>query len=116
MHLVGFVPEAARYLKAFDIFVLPSLKEGLPYTLLEATHAELPIIASAVGGILDVIEHEKNGLLVPPKNSSALAGALSILLANRAKQEYFAKNAAKKIRERFLFSDMIRKTIEIYQT
>ena len=55
LRLLGQVPDASRYLKAFDIFVLPSLKEGLPYVLLEASQARLPVVASNVGGIIDIV-------------------------------------------------------------
>ncbi|HEY4504602.1 MAG TPA: glycosyltransferase [Candidatus Paceibacterota bacterium] len=72
--LAGQVSEASRYLKAFDIFVLPSLKEGLPYVLLEATQASLPIVATNVGGIPDILGDKS--ILVPPKDVTALANAL----------------------------------------
>jgi len=70
--IIENLPEAARYLKAFDVFAFPSRKEGLPYALLEAGFAGLPIVASSVGGNLDIIENEKTGLLVPPENPEEL--------------------------------------------
>lgn len=115
VHIAGFIPNAAQYLKAFDIFVLPSLKEGLPYTLLEAIHAKIPVIATATGGIPDLIEHEKDGLLVPPADPSALAEAINTLVANPKKRAMLAENAVKKIRERNSFSEMIRKHAELYE-
>ncbi|MBI2639292.1 MAG: glycosyltransferase family 4 protein [Candidatus Sungbacteria bacterium] len=114
VHLAGFIPDAARYLKAFDIFILPSLKEGLPYTLLEAINAKIPVIATAVGGIPDLIEHEQDGLLVPPANSSTLTKAITTLLVDSEKRRIFAENAAKKIRERNSFSEMIQKHVALY--
>jgi len=68
------VPEVIR---AFDGFLLPSLAEGLPASLLEAMAAYIPCIASAVGGIPEVIDSEKLGYLVPPKDSDALAQAMT---------------------------------------
>src|SRR3989344_3250000 len=64
--LVGFVPEAKRYLKAFDIFTLTSRTEALPYVILEAGLAGLPIVASAAGGIPEIINSEETGLLIAP--------------------------------------------------
>ncbi|MFH1656188.1 MAG: glycosyltransferase, partial [Candidatus Nealsonbacteria bacterium] len=57
VRLIEFIPEAIKYLKAFDIFILPSLKEGLPYTIIEAMTAQLPIIATNIGGIPEMIEN-----------------------------------------------------------
>ena len=73
--LIEGVSDAARFLKAFDLFVLPSLKEGLPYVLLEAQLAGVPIVATAVGGIPDIINNT-NGILVPPARSDLLAEAI----------------------------------------
>lgn len=73
--LIEGITDAARYLKAFDVFVLPSLKEGLPYVLLEAKLARVPIIATAVGGIPEIV-NETNGMLVPPARPDLLAEAI----------------------------------------
>lgn len=73
--LIEGVADAARYLKAFDVFVLPSLKEGLPYVLLEAQCAGVPIVATSVGGIPDIV-NETNGILVPPARPDLLAEAI----------------------------------------
>lgn len=77
--LTGRIPDAYKYPKAFDIFVLPSVKEGFPWVLLEAMSAKLPIVATAVGANPEIIENEKNGLLVPPHNPQALADAIAKL-------------------------------------
>lgn len=73
--LAGFIPEASQYLKAFDCFVLPSVKEGYPYTILEALFAEIPIIGTNVGGMPEMLPHE---CLIPPADSGALIHKLSI--------------------------------------
>lgn len=78
--LKGFVPDAPHYLKAFDIFVLPSLKEGTPYVLLEAARAGLPIVATRVGGIPDALG--PSGILVSPKNPGQLSTELTKLISN----------------------------------
>lgn len=73
----GYRKDAYHYLPHFDVFVLPSLTEGLPITILEAMQAEVPIIATRVGGIPAVLENGKWGLLVEPGNPNALADAVT---------------------------------------
>ena len=114
VHLAGFVPDARRYLKAFDIFVLPSLKEGFPYVLLEASAAEVAIIATLVGGIPELITNEENGLLVPPGDAPMLAKAISRLANDMNLRQRFAAAGIKKVRERFSFSEMLEKTVAVY--
>jgi len=115
VHFLGFKENATKYLKAFDIFVFPSLKEGLPYTLLEAGLAGLPTVASDVGGIPDIIQNGENGLLVQPKNPKALASAIKKLLANKEKREQFGKKISEKIKTEFSFASMLEKTMKLYQ-
>ncbi|TSC91547.1 MAG: glycosyl transferase family protein [Parcubacteria group bacterium Licking1014_17] len=80
--LFGRVENAHRYLPAFDVFVLPSLKEGHPWALIEAMAAKIPAVVTSVGANIDIIENGKNGLLVPPGNSEALAEAVELMLLN----------------------------------
>lgn len=111
---LGYVPDASRYLKGLDIFVLPSLKEGLPYAIMEAMLAGLPIVASRVGGIPDLIEHKKNGYLVEPKNAVLLSEAIKELLKDRKTRFALGKTAAEKIKRSFTFQEMIEKTSALY--
>lgn len=77
VHLLGMRTDVADILKALDVFVLPSLNEGISNTILEAMAAGLPIVATAVGGTPELIKNEKNGLLVEPRNYPALTQALA---------------------------------------
>ena len=79
---LGLRDDVAHLMIAADIFVLPSLWEGLPIAMLEAMSFGLPVIATQVEGIEDAIENEINGLVIPPKNSQLLAGAIIRLLDN----------------------------------
>lgn len=79
----GHVDNVGDYLMAFDLFAFPSVHEGLGSTLLDAMQAGLPIVASAVDGIPELIEHEVNGLLVAPRDPDALAAALARLRGDR---------------------------------
>lgn len=78
--LAGFMADAAQYLHAFDIFVLPSHSEALGYVLIEAGHASLPVVATHVGGIPEIITDGTTGILVPPDDSHALTEALRTLI------------------------------------
>ena len=86
--MIGALNNAFQYLKAFDVFVLPSVKEGFPWSLLEAMAAKLPIIATSVGAIPEVIESGKNGILIEPKNPKAIADSITtILFKDKLRQE-----------------------------
>jgi len=76
IHFLGQRDDIAQYLAALDLFVLPSLWEGLPYALLEAGAAGLPVLATAIPGNVDLITHEQTGLLAPPGDRLELALAL----------------------------------------
>ena len=115
LNIISGVLNASTYLKNFDIFVLPSLKEGLPYVILEAGLARLPVIASSVGGIPEIIENEKDGLLVLPANSKELATAIKKLVENKTLRENLAKNLREKILKGFSLEKMLRETISLYK-
>ena len=115
LNIISGVPNASIYLKNFDIFVLPSLKEGLPYVILEAGLAGLTVIASNVGGIPEIIENEKDGLLVPSANSKELAAAIKKLVENKVLRENLAKNLHEKIKKEFSLEKMLKETISLYK-
>jgi len=87
-------------LAAADVFVLPSLQEGLPLSLLEALACGLPAVAADVGGVATVLRHEANGLLVPPADPEALRAALERLLADPPLRRRLAEEA-RRTAERF---------------
>ena len=80
VHFAGYQSQPERYLQAMDVFSLTSRMEGLPLSILEAWATGLPVVASAVGGVPDLIEHGRNGLLFPSGDESALVGLLGELL------------------------------------
>lgn len=113
-HLAGFLNNAAQYLPGFDIFVLPSAKEGLPYTVMEAMAASLPSVASRVGGVPNLITHGKNGFLAAPRNSPQIAATLAHLSQNAKLRATLGENAKEKILTRFPLQKMIQKTAALY--
>jgi len=109
------VPDASTALKAFDIFVLPSVKEGLPYTILEAGLAGLPVVASNTGGIPDIIQHEETGMLVQPKNDKELTKALLYLLKNKKKRYQLGIQLQQTIKNNFTKNKMVEETLRLYR-
>lgn len=105
--LIGAIPEAYKYLKAFDIFVLSSVKEGLPWTILEAMAAETPIVATKVAGIPEVLEDKSSGLLVESKNPKQLAKAIKRLLDNKELKKKLANQARKRVEEKLGLQKMV---------
>lgn len=97
------------------IAVLPSYREGLPKSLLEAASCARPIVTTDVPGCREIVQHQKNGLLVPPKNSTALAKALIELIDNKVLREQMGQAGRKMIEEQF--SDLIvqNQTLSLYQ-
>ncbi len=79
---LGQLADAHKFLPAFDIFVLPSVKEGFPFALIEAMAAKVPAIATRVGAVPEIIDNGKNGFIVEPANPTALAGKIKELIHN----------------------------------
>ncbi|GAB3678622.1 glycosyltransferase family 4 protein [Salinisphaera aquimarina] len=96
IHFAGHVDNVGDYLAAFDMFAFPSVHEGLGSALLDAMHAGLPIVASAVDGIPELVAHEVNGLLVPARSPDSLADALRRLRANDSYAQRLAAAAYEK--------------------
>ena len=96
IEFVGFVDNVAPYLARFDLFVYPSLHEGLGSSLLDALSFGLPIVATRVGGIPELIEHEVNGLLIPPEQPGELVAAVQRLSSDADLRESMSReNRAK---------------------
>ncbi len=112
-YLVGAKKEADQYLKAFDIFVLPSVKEGFPYSVLEAMSAGLPLVTTSVGGVVEIVENEENGLVVVPEKPHDLAKNILRLVEEGDLRHYMSKNNLEKIKS-FSLQKMIRETEKVY--
>ncbi|HEX5774755.1 MAG TPA: glycosyltransferase [Candidatus Paceibacterota bacterium] len=115
VRLVGHVASAADHLSAFDVFVLPSRSEGLGYAVLEAGLARLPVFASRVGGIPEIIIHEKTGILVPSGDVSALADALSSGLAEPDRLAALGASLRERVLGEFSLERMISDTLALYR-
>lgn len=115
VHLVGFQKDAAAVLRAFDIFLLPSIKEGIPYTLLEAGLAKLPVIATDVGGIPEVITDMQSGILIRSKNPREIQRAFEFIVRHPKKRTLYGNNLNAQIRKEFTFHAFIQKTLSVYE-
>jgi len=112
--LIGRIPNACQYLKAFNLFVLSSIKEGQPWTILEAMAAEMPIVATNIAGIPETIENEKSGILVEPADSTALAEAIEKMLTHPSLAQECAKNTYLTVKTKFGIDEMTRKNEELF--
>lgn len=113
--LTGRREDAVAIIAAADLFVLPSLSEGLPLTLLEAAMCGRAVVASNTGGIPEIVKNGETGLLTPPGDAAALAGAIESLLADPAGWERMGV-AARKLWEREFTADvMVDRTEELYE-
>lgn len=110
----GYRKEARLYLPCFDVFVLPSMTEGLPVTLLEAMQAGTPIIATDVGGVPALVEAESDGLVVPPGDARALADAMDRVRQDGALAARLAEHARAKVRDGFTGGRMCREYAGLY--
>ncbi len=112
--LAGFRNDVPALLSAMDIFVFPSHAEAFGLVLIEAMAAGLAVVSTNCDGILDIVEHQKQGLLVPPKDAKALTTAVSMLIQQPQKRKTMAKAARKRVEKRFSQDRMIEKIIKIY--
>lgn len=114
VRLVGFDENVAGWMRHFDVFVLPSRREGVPLVVLEALSTGVPVVATKVGGIPDVID-DSVGRLVPPGDSNALSTAILELVDNQDTLNRLAKNARSAALERFSFEKMADAYLEVFE-
>ena len=98
-----------------DCFVMPSYREGFPNTVLEAGAMGLPSIVTDINGSREIIENEKNGLIIPSKNASALYDAMERMLTDDTARETMRSNARPMIASRFAKNFVQNCQIEFYK-
>jgi 1,4-alpha-glucan branching enzyme len=103
----GHCDDVAARLREADVFVLPSRSEAFPNAVLEAMAAGLPIVASGVGGIRELVDHERTGLLVPPDDRAGLAAAICRVIADPAWSARLGAAARERALTRFDFDRMV---------
>jgi len=114
--LLGYRMDVPELLSCCDLFVLPSVAEGLPNAVLEAMAAGLPVVTTRVGGVPEIIEDGVTGLLVPPKDPRALAEAISRVLRNPELAARIAHAGQEHVRSEFSFDRLIENLNRLYTT
>jgi len=111
---LGFCSDPANVFRSLDLYVLPSLDEGLPLALLEAMLLGVPVIATAVGGVQEVIQDGVNGILVPANNTPAMVRAIEYSLNDKVATSQRVFKAKKTIEQKYDVSTWVKKIEEIY--
>lgn len=101
--------------RSFDVYVLPSFQEGMPMALLEAMAAGLPVVATKVGGVPDLVCDSSIGALVEPGDPTAIAAGIRDLLGDQSRRERMGSNARRRVEKQFSAAAMARNYVELYQ-
>jgi glycosyltransferase involved in cell wall biosynthesis len=114
VHFLGERADPLSVLRGARAFVLPSWAESFPYVVLEAMSVGLPIVATDVGGVAEALTDGEHGLLVPPRDDRALAGALIALLDDPVRAARLASAAKERVERRFSRTEMIDGLLGVY--
>jgi glycosyltransferase involved in cell wall biosynthesis len=117
IHFLGFLPNSPAIFTDLDLVVLSSLNEGTPVTLIEAMAAGKPVVATSVGGVSDLVAHERTGLLVPSKDSTALAdGILRILALSAEERMQMGENGRASVYPKYHIATLVKNIEALYTT
>jgi glycosyltransferase involved in cell wall biosynthesis len=111
----GYVDDPRAWLRAVDLFVLPSFMEGLPLSPVEAMLERLPVVATTVGGMAEAVEDGATGLLVPPRDEAALADALAQLAGDAGRRAAMGEAGRRLALERFSIDRMAAAYLDLYR-
>lgn len=114
VHFLGEITDAGALLAGFDVFVLPSIIEGMPNVLLEALAAERPVVVTRAGGMPEIVTHETSGLLVSPAAPGELAAGILRLIADPAEARRFGLAGRRVVEERYSDHVMIASFERLY--
>jgi len=114
VYCLGFTSTRLEYLKGFDLFVLPSLLEGIPRCIMEAHLARVPVVGTEIEGIKELVKHEKTGLLVPPGNPAMLATAMNRLLDSPELAARYSESGRKLVGKHYSAEKMAKQYEDLY--
>ncbi len=112
--LLGRVKDAWKYIPAFDVFALPSVKEGFPWALLEAMAAKMPVVATRVGAVPEMIENGVSGIICEPKNAEQFTHGIARLFTDTELGHDMAINAHQQVLAKFSLRDMMAHYEELF--
>lgn len=115
--MLGALPhgQVAELMAAANVFVLPSIVESSPFTLMEAMAVGLPVVCPGAGGVSEIIEDGINGLMVPPANVDALVNAITRILNDKQLAKRLRRSGLKIVREKFSWERAARQTLRLYE-
>ena len=115
IRFLGFRDDAEKLINIFDVFVLASIKEGMPYVILEAMGKGIPVLCTKVGALTDIIKHKENGFIVDPANSDALYEYLKEIILGKYDLKEIGKKGNEFIDNNFNLDDCVNKIIKVYE-
>ena len=116
VEFVGHVEDVDRFFQQLDLFVLPSREEACPMVALEAMTTGTPVLATAVGGVPEVVGHDRSGWLVPPNDPQAFATAIVSLIDDPQRLRHYGREGRAMVERKFTRERMVEKTFELYQS
>lgn len=111
---VGFQKDVIPFLKKMDVFLMTSWSEGLPVATIEAMATGLPVVATSVGGVPELVIHEETGYLGPPNNPEVIAKYVLVLLKNKELRTKFGKLGRERVKKDFLIQRMVSEYEKVY--
>jgi glycosyltransferase involved in cell wall biosynthesis len=114
VNFTGQVSDVMTYYALAGVFALPSHSEGSPIVVLEAMAANVPIVATAVGGVPEILVHNESALLVPPSNPTAMAEAIALIWKDKELAERLTRASAALVASRFTPESYVESLIQIY--
>jgi glycosyltransferase involved in cell wall biosynthesis len=112
---LGWRSDLAALYQSMDVFVLTSINEGTPVSLIEAMAAGVPVVASSVGGVPDVVEDGVTGVLVPPRRPEAVAAAIVSTVTQPERASVMAARARRSVSDRFDSARLVQETEAMYR-
>jgi glycosyltransferase involved in cell wall biosynthesis len=115
VRLTGFLADPRELYRAIDVFVLSSLREGLPNVVLEAMASNRAVVATKCNGIPQLVQHGRNGLIVPIDDAVALRAAVRECVVSEARRNELAAAGRRTVEGRFCFDRRMQKVVEVYR-
>ena len=114
VEFLGYLDDPISMMRNLDVFVLPSVWEGFPYVLLEAMALKMPIVATDIFGVNEIVKHQRSGILVHPRDPDSIADAVIMIISNKPMSRRMGKAAYNQFLDEFTLDKSISKTANLY--